>query len=131
MLGNLYVAAKYWAYGYSDGMANAGGAKRRRYEIDGRIYWAAESELPGLIAAIVAKPVKAAPPSPRARRKAAKRAPGPTPARVSTPVAEARLERLQADFTRRADDTLLLALAEARARLEAQEDDDMTALLLT
>ncbi len=140
MLGNLYVAAKYWAWGYSDGMANAGGSKgkqRRRYLIGERQYWADESELPGLILAIAGKP------EPEPQRPAKRRSrPITRPIarqqeQEAIPVAkprartlEAVLEALRAQFALAEDEVLLRSLAIAAARLVEMEEDDEMVLLL-
>ena len=141
MLGNLYVAAKYWAWGYSDGMANAGGSKgkqRRRYLIGDRQYWADESELPGLILAVAAQPEKQPAPVARTRAKAPKRAPEAQKQQQDIPIRPApvvplydRLEDLRAQFAAAENDILLRSLAIVAARLQEMEEDDEMVLLLT
>jgi hypothetical protein len=141
VLGNLYVAAKYWAWGYSDGMANAGGSKgkqRRRYLIGDRQYWADESELPGLILAVAAKPEKQPAPAVRTRAKAHKRAPEATKQVAAIPIRPApvvplyeRLEAMRGQFTLADDSDLLHALGIVALRLAEMEEDDEMVLLLT
>jgi hypothetical protein len=139
MLGNLYVAAKYWAYGYSDGMANAGGNKgkqRRRYLIGDRQYWADESELPGLILAVAAQPEKQPEAVQKTRAKAVKRAANGPKVAEAIPIARPRertlesvLEALREQFTLAEDEVLLRSLAIAAQRLAEQEEDDEMVLL--
>jgi hypothetical protein len=140
VLGNLYVAAKYWAWGYSDGMANAGGGKgkqRRRYLIGDRQYWANESELPGLILAVAAQPEKQLAPASRTRAKAPKRAQEAPQPRIEAirpapvvPLYE-RLEALRSQFTLADNADLLQALGIVALRLsEMEEDDEMILLAL-
>jgi hypothetical protein len=141
MLGNLYVAAKYWAWGYSDGMANAGGSKgkqRRRYLIGERQYWADESELPGLILAVAAQPEKQPAIASRTRAKAPKRALEATKQPDAIPIRPApvvplyeRLEALRSQFTLADNADLLHALGIVALRLaEMEEDDEMILLAL-
>jgi hypothetical protein len=139
MLGNLYVAAKYWAWGYSDGMANAGGSKgkqRRRYLIGDRQYWADESELPGLILAVAAQPEKQPEPAVRTRAKAPKREPEATKQPDAIPIRPApvvplydRLEALRAQFAAAENELLLRSLAIVAQRLQEMEEDDEMILL--
>ena len=140
MLGNLYVRAKYWAWGYSDGMANAGGSKgkqRKRYLIGERQYWADESELPGLILAIAGKP-QPEPKRPAKRRNRPATRPLANPQeQEAIPVAkprertlEAVLEALRVQFTLAEDEVLLRSLALAAQRLAEMEEDDEMVLLL-
>jgi hypothetical protein len=138
MLGNLYVAAKYWAWGYSDGMANAGGSRgkqRRRYLIGDRQYWADESELPGLILAAAAKPESRPAVVAKGRAKAAKRAPEAAEPKVEAirpaPVVPLhdRLEALRAQFAAAENEVLLRSLAIVAQRLQEMEEDDEMILL--
>jgi hypothetical protein len=139
VLGNLYVAAKYWAWGYSDGMANAGGGKgkqRRRYLIGDRQYWANESELPGLILAVAAQPEKQLAPASRTRAKAPKRAQEATKQQDAIPIRPApvvplydRLAELRAQFAAAENEILLRSLAIVAQRLQEMEEDDEMILL--
>ena len=136
MLGNLYVAAKYWAWGYSDGMANAGSGSgrrtRKRYEIDGRIVWAHESELPDILTALLRRPEPQPKTLAKARKQPAKAKKAVQSTQIATPTVDrvaARLDALAAMFQRLPDQTLALALADARNRIEMQEDEDLVILL--
>jgi hypothetical protein len=139
MLGNLYVAAKYWAWGYSDGMANAGGSKgkqRRRYLIGDRQYWADESELPGLILAAAANPESRPAVVARGRAKVAKRAQEVPKSPDAVPIRPApvvplhdRLEALRAQFAAAENEILLRSLAIVAQRLQEMEEDDEMVLL--
>jgi hypothetical protein len=138
MQGNLYVAAKYWAYGYSDGMSHAGGnkGKRKRYVIGERQYWAHESELPGLILAVAAHPLPQPAPVAKGRAKAAKRAqeapkqPDAVPIRPAPVVPlHDRLEALRAQFAAAENEILLRSLAIVAQKLQEIEDDDEMILL--
>jgi hypothetical protein len=139
MLGNLYVAAKYWAWGYSDGMANAGasrGKQRKRYLIGDRQYWADESELPGLILAVAAQPEKHPVTAARTRAKAPKRAPEEQKQQQAIPIRPApvvpmydRLEVLRVQFAAAENEILLRSLAIVAARLQEMEEDDEMILL--
>ena len=140
MLGNLYVAAKYWAWGYSDGMANAGASsskRRKKYLIDGAVYWARPDEVPELLAAVLTKPEAA----PKQLKKAAPAvrgaAPAPQQAAVGTtlpaaPVAalEARFMSLLKQFTLAGEAELLAGLDMARAILDARDEEEVLLLLM-
>ncbi len=134
MLGNLYVAAKYWGYGYSDGMAHAGGSKskRRKVMIGDEVYWAKDSDLPALLESILTKPEEPAT-SPREARKRARkraRAPDSTPvARIAEVAPERRPEALARLFETVGEDILLRSLQMAAANLAEQDDEDVLLLL--
>ena len=136
MLGNLYVAAKYWAWGYSDGMANAGGSKgkqRKKYLIGERVYWADESELPGLILAAAMKPEAPAKTPAKAAKRAQKRATAPAAVQVAKAperAPQARLEAFRQQFQMADSEVLLRSLQVAMARLAEMEEDDEMVLLL-
>ena len=135
MLGNLYVAARYWAYGYSDGMRHAGGVgkKRKRYLIGDRQYWATEAELPNLIFAAATKPQPEAKKPAKAPKRAQERtqpaAKVVEPAGLET-APQARLEAFRQQFAMADDEVLLRSLAIAAARLAEMEEDDEMVLLL-
>ena len=143
MLGNLYVAAKYWAWGYSDGMANAGASssssskRRRKYVVDGQVYWAKPAEVPELLAAVLTKPEAA----PKQLKKAAPAvrgaAPAPQQAELGTtlpaaPVValEARFMALLKQFTLAGEAELLAGLERARAILDARDEEEVLLLLM-
>jgi hypothetical protein len=133
VLGNLYVAAKYWGYGYSDGMAHAGGGKRRKVMIGDEVYWAKDSDLPALLESILTKPEEPATSPREARKRARKRAKAPD----STPVAkiaqiapERRPEALARLFETVGEDILLRSLQIAVANLAEQDDEDVFLLTL-
>lgn len=136
MLGNLYVQAKYWAWGYSDGMANAGSSKgkqRKRYLIGERQYWADESELPGLILAAAMKPEMPAKTPANAARKPQKRPQAPAVVQVAKAperAPQARLEAFRQQFQMADSEVLLRSLQVAMARLAEMEDDDEMVLLI-
>lgn len=120
--------------------ANAGGSRRkerRRYLIGERQYWADESELPGLILAIAAKPEKQPAPVANRRAKAAKRPVEATKPQEAVQVAsapdrsiQARLEALRRQFQMAESEVLLRAAAIVAERLAEMEDDDEMVLLL-
>jgi enoyl-CoA hydratase/carnithine racemase len=121
-------------------MANAGGSKgkqRKRYLIGDRQYWADESELPGLILAVAAKPEKQPATVAKTRAKASKRAPEAlkVAAEVLRPAPGTtlleRLNALQAQFQAAENEILLRSLAIVAQRLAELEDDDEMVLLLT
>jgi hypothetical protein len=132
VLGNLYVAAKYWGYGYSDGMAHAGGSKRRKVMIGEEVYWAKDSDLPALLESILTKPEEPATSPREARKRARKRAKAPdsTPvAKIAQIATEGRPEALARLFESVGEDILLRSLQIAVANLAEQDDEDV--LLLT
>lgn len=136
MLGNLYVAAKYWAWGYSDGMANAGGSKgkqRKKYVIGERVYWADESELPGLILAAAMKPEAPDQTPAKPVKRAQKRVAAPVVVQVakqqpSSP--QDRLEAFRQQFQMADSEVLLRSLEIAAQRLADMEEEDEMVLLL-
>jgi hypothetical protein len=138
MLGNLYVAGRYWEAGYSDSeLAKAGsGKQRKRYLIGDRQYWADESELPGLILAVAAKPVKQPVAVAKARAKVARRAQDAPEQRKAIPIRPApvvplhdRLEALRAQFAAAENEILLRSLAIVAAKLQEMDEDDEMILL--
>jgi hypothetical protein len=98
MLGNLYVAGRYWEAGYSDSeLAKAGGGRgkqRKRYLIGERQYWADESELPGLILAVAAQPEPDQERPAKRRSRPATRQPAKPKEQVAIPVAKPRVRTL-------------------------------------
>lgn len=135
MLGNLYVVAKYWAWGYSDGMANAGASsssKRRKVIIGEEVFWAKDSDLPALLESLLVKPEEPVTSPREARKRARKRAKAPE----STPVAkiaqiapERRADTLARAFEAVGEDILLRSLQIALANLAEQDDEDVLLLL--
>lgn len=115
-------------------VGGAGSTRRRRwYQIDDRVYWAHERELPALLQLLVEQPApEPAKPQPkpvkrgRRRRKAAPAMDVPAPQIV---VPEARHEALLAQFQAQMNDEMLAALGIVRARM-LEEDDDEVLLLL-
>ena len=139
MLGNLYVAAKYWAYGYSDGMANAGasGTQRKKYLIDGAVVWARPAEVPELLAAVLTKQQPASEaikqPAPAPRRAAPARQPEAAGTTLPAPPAvslEARFMALLKQFTLAGEVELLAGLERARTILAERDDEEVLPLLL-
>jgi hypothetical protein len=138
MLGNLYVAAKYWGWGYSDGMANAGASsskgKRRKVMIGDEVFWARDEDLPALMQTLLTQPQEVVAMTPRmARKQARKRAKEPQAiyvARIAEIAPEARLEALESMFEAVGEDILLRSLAIAVANLAEQDDEDLLVLLV-
>ena len=138
MLGNLYVAAKYWAWGYSDGMANAGASssssssKRRRVIIGDEVYWARDSDLPALLESLLVKPEEPVTSPREARKRARKRAKAPDSipvAKIAQMPVERRPEALVRAFEAVGEDILLRSLRMAMANLAEQDDEDVLVLL--
>ena len=138
MLSNLYVAAKYWAWGYSDGMANAGASsssstgKRRRVIIGDEVYWARDSDLPALLESLLVKPEEPVTSPREARKRARKRAKAPESipvARIAQMPPERRPEALASAFEAVGEDILLRSLEIALANLAEQDDEDVLLLL--
>ena len=141
MLSNLYVAAKYWASGYSDGMANAGASsssssssssKRRRVIIGDEVYWAKDSDLPALLESLLVKPEEPVTSPREARKRARKRAKAPDSipvAKIAQIAPERRPEALASAFEAVEEDILLRSLQIALANLAEQDDEDVLLLL--
>jgi hypothetical protein len=133
VLGNLYVAAKYWAYGYSDGMANAGGSKRRKVVIGEEVFWAKDRDLPALLESLLTKPEEA-PQAPREARKRARKRAKASEAIPITKIAQVAPERrpaaLESVFEAVGEEVLLYSLQVALSNL-AEQDDEEVLLLLT
>lgn len=117
----------------------AGGNKRRRkrYEIDGRVYWAQESELPSLIEALLKRPDLAPEPAKESTPKLVKRPVARQRQEQATTVAtpqpsgsEARFMAMLREFEARQSAELLSALAIARDRIIEIDDEEALLLLL-
>ena len=136
MLGNLYVAAKYWAWGYSDGMANAGASsskRRKKYLIDGAVYWARPDEVPELLASALQAPAEAQKPLPQARSRPAKRAKEKVAITLAKPQpasVEARFTALLQQFTLAGNEELQAGLRLAMAILAERDDEEVVLLLM-